>query len=54
MYSPTKWDVMTFAGSIGLFLTLIFLFVRLLPVISIAEMRMMVPAPGDRRKEVRH
>ena len=43
MYHPTKWDVMTFAGSIGLFLTLLFLFVRLLPIISIAEMRMMVP-----------
>ncbi len=43
MYYPTKWDVMTFAGSIGLFLTLLFLFVRLLPIISIAEMRMMVP-----------
>src|SRR5437773_11504623 len=32
MFYPTKWDVMTFVGSIGLFLTLLFLFIRLLPV----------------------
>jgi molybdopterin-containing oxidoreductase family membrane subunit len=48
MYTPTKWDVMTFVGSIGLFLTLLFLFVRLLPIISIAEMRMMVPSPDTK------
>jgi molybdopterin-containing oxidoreductase family membrane subunit len=57
MYHPTKWDIMTFAGSIGLFLTLLFLFVRLLPVISIAEMRQMVPsgnAPSDPQKGGHH
>ena len=30
-------------GSIGLFLTLFFLFVRLLPMISIFEMRTLLP-----------
>jgi molybdopterin-containing oxidoreductase family membrane subunit len=49
MYHPTKWDMMTFAGSIGLFLTLLFLFVRLLPVISIAEIRQMVPSGGQQK-----
>ncbi len=43
MYYPTFWDFSTFAGTIGLFVTLMFLFVRLLPMISIFEMRTMVP-----------
>jgi molybdopterin-containing oxidoreductase family membrane subunit len=41
-YHGTKWDVATFVGSIGLFLSLLFLFIRFLPVISIAEMRSLV------------
>ncbi len=41
-YLPTQWDIMTFVGTIGLFLTLIFLFVRVLPAISIFEMRELV------------
>jgi len=43
MYSPTFWDWATFVGTIGMFLTLLFLFLRFLPMISIAEMRMMLP-----------
>lgn len=39
MYTPTVWDWATFAGTIGLFCMLLFLFVRLLPMIAIAEMR---------------
>jgi molybdopterin-containing oxidoreductase family membrane subunit len=42
-YSPTRWDFMTFFGTIGLFLALMFLFIRFLPMISIFEMRTMVP-----------
>jgi Ni/Fe-hydrogenase subunit HybB-like protein len=42
MYYPTRWDFATFAGTIGLFLTLLFLFIRYLPVISISEMRVLV------------
>ncbi len=34
MYSPTFWDFTTFFGTVGLFLTLMFLFVRVLPMIS--------------------
>lgn len=44
MYSPTMWDWATYIGTIGLFFTLIFLFVRVLPAISIFEMRTLVPA----------
>ena len=43
MYYPTRWDWMTFIGTIGLFITLFFLFIRVLPMISIFEMRTMVP-----------
>ncbi len=39
LYSPTIWDIATFVGTIGLFFALIFLFIRLLPMISIFEMR---------------
>ena len=39
MYYPTIWDWATFIGTIGLFLTLLFLFIRFLPMISIFEMR---------------
>jgi molybdopterin-containing oxidoreductase family membrane subunit len=42
-YWPTKWDIMTFFGTIGLFITLFFLFIRVLPMISIFEMRTIVP-----------
>ena len=41
-YSGTVWDYATFYGTLGLFLTLIFLFVRILPAISIFEMRTLV------------
>jgi molybdopterin-containing oxidoreductase family membrane subunit len=42
MYYPTKWDWMTLFGSVGLFLTLLFLFVRFLPMISMSEVRELV------------
>ena len=42
MYHGSVWDYATFYGSIGLFFTLLFLFIRVLPVISIAEMRELV------------
>ena len=43
MYTPTIWDWSTFIGTIGLFLALLFLFLRFLPMISIAEMRAILP-----------
>jgi len=42
MYTPTIWDWATLFGSIGLFLTLLFLFIRFLPMISISEVRELV------------
>jgi molybdopterin-containing oxidoreductase family membrane subunit len=38
MYLPTFWDWATFIGTIGLFVALLFLFIRFLPMISISEM----------------
>jgi molybdopterin-containing oxidoreductase family membrane subunit len=43
MYSGTIWDYATFIGTIGLFLALMFLFIRFLPAISIFEMRTILP-----------
>ncbi len=50
MYYPTVWDWATFIGTIGLFFALIFIFVRVLPAISIFEMRTLVPAESEDRK----
>jgi molybdopterin-containing oxidoreductase family membrane subunit len=47
MFYPTFWDFAFLAGSMGLFLLLFLLFVRFLPVISMFEMRKLVPrGPG--------
>ncbi len=50
MYSATFWDWATFFGTIGMFLLLLFLFVRALPVISITEMRELVAHSAEERK----
>jgi molybdopterin-containing oxidoreductase family membrane subunit len=43
LYTGTFWDWSMFIGTMGLFLTLFFLFIRFLPMISIFEMRTMLP-----------
>jgi len=48
-YWPTIWDWAVYTGTLGLFMTLIFLFVRVLPMITIFELRMLLP--GARVKE---
>src|SRR5262245_6646835 len=49
-FSPTFWDVATYVGTLGFFLMLLLLFLRFLPMISIFEMRTLLPAakPGER------
>lgn len=42
MYSGTFWDWSLFVGTLGLFFALLFLFVRVLPMIAIFEMRELV------------
>ncbi|MBI3682816.1 MAG: polysulfide reductase NrfD [Acidobacteria bacterium] len=43
MYYPTKYDWSMFIGTIGFFLCLMYVFVRLLPALSIFEIRTIVP-----------
>jgi molybdopterin-containing oxidoreductase family membrane subunit len=49
MYWPTRWDWAVYLGTLGLFMTCIFLFVRVLPMITVFELRMLLP--GARVKE---
>ncbi|HYC56798.1 MAG TPA: NrfD/PsrC family molybdoenzyme membrane anchor subunit [Candidatus Binatia bacterium] len=51
MYTPTRWDFGVFIGTIGLFVTLLFLFIRFLPMISIFEMRTLVPEAEIREED---
>ena len=51
IYKGTRWDWSTFIGTIGFFTSLIFLFIRFLPMISIFEMRTIVPAARGEEKE---
>jgi molybdopterin-containing oxidoreductase family membrane subunit len=53
VYHGTWWDVATYVGTLGLFGTLLFLFIRVLPVISIFEMRELVSTTQE-REEPRH
>jgi molybdopterin-containing oxidoreductase family membrane subunit len=50
MYAGTVWDWATFVGTIGLFFALLFLFIRVLPMIAIFEMRELV-SEMDRKRE---
>jgi molybdopterin-containing oxidoreductase family membrane subunit len=50
MYYPTRWDWATYAGTLGLFFTLLFLFLRVLPAISISEMRTLVVETDPKSK----
>jgi molybdopterin-containing oxidoreductase family membrane subunit len=42
MFRPTFWDWSTFLGTMGLFLALLFLFLRLLPAVAMSEVRALV------------
>jgi len=43
MYHPTFWDWAIYLGTFGLFFTLLFLFIRVLPAIAMFEIRMLAP-----------
>ena len=43
-FSPTIWDWTTYIGTMGLFVLLLLLFLRFLPVLAIFEMRTLLPA----------
>ncbi len=42
-FRPTYVDVLTFAGSFGLFFTLFLLFLRYLPMVAMAEVKSVMP-----------
>lgn len=50
-FSPTIWDILTFVGTFGLFFTLFLLFIRKLPMISMSEVKGVLPEadPHHRR-----
>jgi molybdopterin-containing oxidoreductase family membrane subunit len=59
-YRATRWDFMTFGGTLGLFTLLFLLFVRFLPMIPMSEIRLLLPgakitphniAPGTTAEE---
>jgi molybdopterin-containing oxidoreductase family membrane subunit len=43
IYIPTRWDWATFIGTIGFFAFMFLLFIRVMPMISIAEMKTLLP-----------
>jgi molybdopterin-containing oxidoreductase family membrane subunit len=51
VYSATLWDWAAFAGSFGLFLSLMFLFVRFLPAVSMSDLRKLVARPKEKENE---
>ena len=42
-YSPTPVDILTFVGSLGIFMTLFLLFCRFLPMLAISEVKNVMP-----------
>ena len=48
-YRATRWDYVTFIGTLGLFIFLFFLFIRFLPMIPMSELRILLP-----QSKVRH
>ncbi len=42
-YSPTAVDILTFVGSLGIFMTLFLLFCRFLPMLAISEVKNVMP-----------
>ncbi|MGH9338272.1 MAG: NrfD/PsrC family molybdoenzyme membrane anchor subunit [Acidobacteriota bacterium] len=50
-YTATIWDYSIYLGTIGLFISLMFLFVRLLPMIAISEVKELVPRRKSHRAE---
>ena len=42
-YTPTMWDYLLYAGTFGLFTTAFLLFLRFVPMISIFEVKTLLP-----------
>jgi len=53
-YTPTRYDWAIFIGTLGMFTTFMLLFLRTLPAISIAEMKLLLPEAEVKHVEVEH
>jgi molybdopterin-containing oxidoreductase family membrane subunit len=51
MFYPTWVDVSVFIGSIGLFFTLFLLFIRVLPAVAIAEVKLLLKSSSEQVKK---
>ena len=51
MYAGTIWDWSLLLGTIGLFVAMVFLFVRVLPMVNVFEMRELIHHYSHRNKE---
>jgi molybdopterin-containing oxidoreductase family membrane subunit len=53
-YRATRWDYMTFVGTLGLFTFLFFLFIRVLPMIPMSEIRQILPGSKAHENEMQN
>jgi molybdopterin-containing oxidoreductase family membrane subunit len=51
MFYPTWVDVSVFVGSIGLFFTMFLLFLRVLPSIAMAEVKLLLKSSSEQAKK---
>ena len=51
MFYPSTIDVCIFIGSIGVFFTLFLLFLRVLPAIAMAEVKLLLKSSSDQAKQ---
>ena len=51
MYSPTIWDIAIYLGTFGIFFTGFLLFLRFLPMASIAEVKLVLPESNPHHGE---
>lgn len=54
MYKPTFVEVSLYIGTFGLFFTLFLLFIRVFPVIAIAEVKSVLKSSGDNKNDTHH
>jgi molybdopterin-containing oxidoreductase family membrane subunit len=54
MYYPASFDWSMFLGTIGLFFAFLFIFIRILPMISVFEMRVLVTEEDHKKKGANH
>jgi molybdopterin-containing oxidoreductase family membrane subunit len=54
VYVPTRWDIAIFAGTIGFFFVSMFIFVRLMPMIPIFEIKTLLPESAVKEEVAAH